>query len=182
MPEDNEIDEDDELRKKIFKPKSNIGFSRSDAANTVYDPDITRKKIFTLTSQNDVGRVFYETKLEKEENSQEINTEPKEAPTKRVSDVLKSLLKFDEDIARLRGTDDINFKSTDASIDQLSPNELQKELKTFLLNRDTIKSDLDKLVMKVNQSSHDLEQEEEKIKKIKIQIQKEKEIGANTGD
>jgi len=57
---------------------------------------------------------------------------------------------------------------------------MEKELKTFLLNRDTIKSDLDRFVMRVNQSSHDLEQEEEKIKKIKIQIQKE--IGANTGD
>jgi len=180
MPEDNEIDEDDELRKKIFKPKSNIGFSRSDAANTVYDPEITRKKIFKVSQQNNAGRVFYETKLKKEENSEKTNTDPKEAPTKRVSDVLKSLSKFDEDIERLRGIDNTNFKSTDASIDQLSPDEMEKELKTFLLNRDIIKSDLGKLVMKVNQSSHDLEQEEEKIKKIKIQIQKE--IGAKTGD
>ncbi len=180
MPEDNEIDEDDELRKKIFKPKSNIGFSRSDAANTVYDPEITRKKIFKPTIQNDGGRVFYETKLKKEENSEKTNTDPKEAPTKRVSDVLKSLSKFDEDIERLRGIDNTDFKSTDASIDQLSTDEMEKELKTFLLNRDIMKSDLDRLVMKVNQSSHDLEQEEEKIKKIKIQIQKE--IGANTGD
>jgi len=180
MPEDNEIDENGELRKKIFKPKSTVGFSRSDAANTVFDQDNTRKKIFTVSQQNDSGRVFYETKLKEEEISQEINTEPKEAPTKRVSDVLKSLSKFDEDIARLRGTDNTNFKSTDASIDQLSTDEMEKELKTFLLNRDIIKSDLDRFVMRVNQSSHDLEQEEEKIRKIKIQIQKE--IGAKTGD
>ena len=44
-PKIDEYNEYDELRKKIFKPKSSIGFSRSDAANTVYDPDITRKKI-----------------------------------------------------------------------------------------------------------------------------------------
>ncbi len=141
---------------------------------------LPEKKTFTLTSQNDVGRVFYETKLKKEENSQKTDTEPKEAPTKRVSDVLKSLSKFDEDIERLRVVDQTNFKSTDASIDQLSPNEMEKELKTFLSNRYTIKSNLDTLVMKVNQSSHDLEQEEDKIRKIKIQIQKE--IGAKTGD
>jgi len=69
MPEDNEI-EDNELSKKTFKSKPRIDFAKNIAPNTVYDDELERKKIFKPTIQNDIGRVFYETKLKKEENSQ----------------------------------------------------------------------------------------------------------------
>ena len=177
MPEDNEIDK---FGKKIFKPKPQI--DPTTAPVTDYEDDTTRKKTFKRNPRTDVALTPFELLLKTEKKSQKTNTATKEAPTRRVSDLLKSLSKFDEDIERLRGINQTNFRSTDESIEQLSPAEMQKELKTFLLNRDMIKSNLDTLVMKVNQFSSDLEQEEEKIKKIKIQIQKEKEIGAKSGD
>jgi len=159
MPEkDTEMDEDIAVRKKPFKAVSKGGMETYGSEDKLYDKILERKKTpRVITSSNDV-------------------------PPKRVSDFLKSLSKFDEDVARLRGLEPASFVSTDALVDQLNIDEMEKELKTFLFNRAKIKSELDTLGMKINQTSYDLKQEEEKMQKIKIKIQQEKEVGTQLGD
>jgi len=159
MPKkDTEIDEDIAVRKKPFKAVSKGGIETYGSGDKLYSKILERKK----TSQ--------------------VRTPSNDVPPKRVSDFLKSLTKFDEDVARLRGLGPTSFISTDALVEQLNIDEMEKELKTFLFNRDKIKSELDTLDMKINQTSYDLKQEEEKIQKIKIKIQQEKEVGTQLGD
>ena len=159
MPKkDTETDENDAVRKKPFRVISKGGIESNGSEDTIFRTVLERKK----TSRD--------------------KTSSNDASPRRVSDLLKSLSKFDEDVARLRGLEPTSFKSIDALVDQLNIDEMEKELKTFLFNRDTIKSELDTLVMNINQTSYNLKQEEEKIQKIKIKIQQEKEIGAQQGD
>jgi len=168
MPEDNETDENDELNKKVFKPKPRLDLST--APDMDYDDEIKRKKIFKILSQNDVASTLDESILKREKKAS-TKTTSEEVPIRRVSDLLRSFSKFDEDIERLRGIDKTNFESIDALVDKFSSDEMEQELKIFLLERDKIKSTLTRLVKKVNQTSDELEQEEEKIRKIKKEIQ-----------
>ena len=106
-----------------------------------------------------------------------------EVKPKRVKDLLKSFSKFDEDIQRLRGIENIESIQSDDSVNKLSIEEMQAELQEYVLERDRIKTNLNNLVQRVNQTSEKLEQEEQKIKSLTQEIQlRAKKQFSNMGD
>ena len=83
---DTEMDENNAVRKKPFKPISKGGIESNGAEDTIFRTVLERKK----TSQKKISQ--------------------NNASPRRVSDFLKSLSKFDEDIARLRGLGPTSFE------------------------------------------------------------------------
>lgn len=139
-----DVDENGVERKSLFKPKASSWIEGNGAEADILKEVLERKKEEKIISRD---------------------IEPK-----RVKDLLKSFSKFDEDIMRLQGIENVNSEDGE-SINKLSIEEMQKELQEYLLKRDRIKINLDNLVMRVNKTSNELEEEEDKIKKLTQEIQ-----------
>jgi hypothetical protein len=138
-----------------------------------------RKRLFKSSSKKIADENGFElsTKQDALEINKKSDIDNSEITPRRVSDLLNSFSKFDEDIMRLQGIGNVISESDNDPINKLSIDKMQEELKQFLLQRDKIKTNLDNLIIQVTETSNELEAEEEKIIKFKkeIQLQTEKQ-------
>lgn len=152
MPKNKEFDKDQPKRRRLFKTSSKGVFDENGYELSVRQSALGRKKI--------------------------PETENSNIKTKRVSDLLNSLSKFDEDILRLKGFGMMTYESDDNTINELSIDEMQEQLRQILLERDRLKTNLENFIINTHQTSIELKDEEEKIRKFKkaILIKTEKQF------